>query len=170
MQLGYQLCCLVYEIVQDIPSPYLDLNTTTDDSFEDLINTPSLTTIQKELRSTFFNNKVDKALSKRGLQNFTSPRKKRALGFTYSPPQLSNQRRGRNPICRGCNIAIEKTEPRIIHSYIENQKFVYANQHIYHVELACLKVLKPEYLSSFCDKKWAQTDVRKIVNCIQKQT
>ena len=119
MQLGYQLCCLVYEIVQDIPSPNLDLNTTTDNSFENLINTPSLTTIQKELDPLFSTIKWTKPYPREDYKIYIT-KEKGSIGVYIFTTTVEQPKKGRNPICRGCNIAIEKTEPRIIHSYIEN--------------------------------------------------
>jgi hypothetical protein len=168
VQLGYNICCLIYEISQEKTFSCFHDNLSTN-----LAKTPSLTSIQKELKSSFFKKNVDKLPSSKGkLQHFTStPRKKKrkAFGFTYAP-QSSNMKTGKNPICRGCNFAIEKEEPRITHIYVENGKFQYASQHIYHVKLACLRVLKPVHVSFFCDKKWAQEDVRKIVSSLQQET
>ena len=76
--------------------------------------------------------------------------------------------KGNNPKCRGCGIAIEKTESRIIHKFEEKSNHLWATEHSYHCRVECVKGMKKSALKELTEKKWAEKEMIKLVETLNK--
>ena len=81
-------------------------------------------------------------------------------GFSVRP---SNKAQGRRPVCRGCNMEIEKTQMCIRYSILENKNHQWPTVHMLHGEVACLlKKFDGKELMKFLSTRFKEKAVRDL--------
>lgn len=89
------------------------------------------------------------------------PKKRMKLGFYHESE--SPNKSGVNPKCKGCNNDIEKKDERIVHVHNPYPNKKWKKEDKYHCKLECLNCIADDKKTKFCEKKWAQEKIRKIV-------